>query len=147
MFKNDHKLYCACRGNGSWSHEQRCQTLQEIATKGWQAPLFKNVWQCVVKNSNGTGSITYMVFLCLYLYTDTWHIMGPVQWHIGIADTKVVLQLSSKLHWLLNCPLFFFFFFFLKRKKIYIENNTTYSQIHFQVILFWLHRGENKCSI
>lgn len=45
--------------------------------------------------------------------------------------------------WLLNCPLCFFFFC----QKKYIENNTTYNQIHFQVIIFWLHRGEDKCSI
>lgn len=44
--------------------------------------------------------------------------------------------------WLLNCPLCFFFC-----QKKYIENNTTYNQIHFQVIIFWLHRGEDKCSI
>lgn len=36
-------------------------------------------------------------------------------------------------------------FFFCQKK--YIENNTTYNQIHFQVIIFWLHRGEDKCSI
>lgn len=54
---------------------------------------------------------------------------------------KVVLQLSSKLHLTSQLPTVLCF-----RENRYIENTTTYNQIHFQLILFWLHRGENKCS-
>lgn len=56
--------------------------------------------------------------------------MGPVQWHIGncgyTQEKKTVLQLSSKLHLTSQLPTFLF-----QRKNIYIENNTTYNQIHF----------------
>lgn len=54
--------------------------------------------------------------------------MGPVQWHVGITDTKMLLQLSSKLRLTSQTA-----HSSSQRKYIYIyiENDTTYNQIHF----------------
>lgn len=112
------------------SHVQPHQNIQ------WHSrstlPVRKGFWPFI-------PSISRHEWERLYLYTDTWQVTGPVQWHIEWIQMGFYNKSINTLHLTLQPSTFFW-------EKKYIEN-TTYNQIHFQVILFLLCRGESKCSI
>jgi len=111
-------------------------------------PPFQRVLLAIILSITGwTGSITLYGFsMSVFVH---WHVTSHGTCslaHRNCGYKKWFYNNLANYIWLLNCPAVLIFFFFFCQKK-YIENNTTYNQIHFQVIIFWLHRGEDKCSI
>lgn len=60
-------------------------------------PLFKHFWQACCEEQ-GTSAAWFSMFV----FTSTWQVVGPVQWHIQ----KWFYNYLANYIWLLNCPLF-----------------------------------------
>lgn len=74
---------CAVREEEMEVDHMCSQHVQEMTTVARPSRL--TVTLSITVNDQGRSPTR---FFRLHLYTDTWQVMGPVQWHVGIADTK-----------------------------------------------------------
>ena len=126
-------MYWAWRGNGSWSHVQSKKCTRKnlhhrlsLIQKEKKKSLAIILW---ITDQGQTPTCFFFFFMFVF-----------VRWHVtshgtcSMAHRKLRIHTRKKLFynylanyiWLLNCPPFYF-----REKNIYIENNTTYNQIHF----------------